>query len=178
MNAYSWPGEDGRPVPDTAAAWPETVRKLPVGTRITGEVIGRQRFGVFLAVDDCPGAMGLARVSEMPRCMELPMPGQRVTGQVAWHSDREYQVGVVLGEWAEHEDLLPRYRAGQVVEARVVQIASIGIFVHLDDCVGGLIPLTDQPASPETFHEGQELRVRIVTVDRERNRILLAGPVA
>lgn len=177
MSEYSWPGENGKRMPDAASAWAETVRVLPVGTRMIGEVIGRQPFGVFLTIDGHPNAVGLARIDRMPRCLELPTVGQRVTGQVIWHADHNHQVGVVLSEWAEHEDLLPRFRVGQVVAGRITKIASIGVFVHLDHCVGGLIPLAGLTASAETFREGQEIPVQIVTVDHERNRILLAEAV-
>lgn len=173
MSEYSWPEENGRRMPDAASAWTETVRVLPVGTGITGEVVGRQPFGVFLSIDDCPEAVGLARINRMPRCMELPTVG-RVTGEVVWHADHNHQVGVVLSEWAEHEDLLPRFRVGQVVGGRVTKIASIGVFVRLADCVEGLVPITGPAASSEFFHEGQEMSVQVVTVDYERNRILLA----
>lgn len=178
MSEYSWPGENGRHMPDAASAWAETVHALPVGTRITGEVIGRQPFGDFLSIDGHPNAVGLARINRMPRCMELPALGHHVTGQIVWHADHNHQVGVMLDEWAEHEDLLPRFRAGQAVEGHITKIASIGVFVRLADCVEGLVPLTGPTSSAETFHEGQEISVQIVTVDHERNRILLAERVA
>ncbi|MGW0316098.1 S1 RNA-binding domain-containing protein [Streptomyces flavidovirens] len=174
MSEYSWPRESGNRVPDAVSAWTETVRVLPVGTRITGEVVGRQPFGVFLSIDGRPDAVGLARIDRMPRCMELPTVGQRVTGEVVWHAAHNHQVGVVLGEWAEHEDLLSRFRVGQVIGGRITKIASIGVFVRLADCVEGLVPLTGPAASREAFREGQEMSVQIVTVDHERNRILLA----
>ncbi|MCY0935164.1 S1 RNA-binding domain-containing protein [Streptomyces sp. H34-S4] len=174
MSEYSWPEENGRRMPDASSAWAETIRDLPVGTRITAEAIGRQPFGVFLSINGHPNAVGLARINRMPRCMELPTVGQHVTGQVIWHADHNHQVGVVLSEWAEHEDLLPRFRAGQVVDGHITKIAPIGVFVHLDDCVEGLIPLAGPTASAETYHEGQEIPVQIVAVDHERNRILLA----
>lgn len=177
MSEYSWPWENGRRMPDAASAWTETVRVLPVGTRITGEVVGRQPFGVFLSIDDRPDAAGLARIDRKPRCMELPTVGQRVTGEVVWHTDHNHQVGVVLGEWAEHEDLLPRFRVGQVVAGRIIKVASIGVFVRLADCVEGLVPFTGPTASSESFREGQEMSVQIVEIDHERNRILLAVPV-
>ncbi|MCX5405521.1 S1 RNA-binding domain-containing protein [Streptomyces sp. NBC_00335] len=173
MSEYSWPGENGGRVPDAASAWTETVRVLPVGTRITGEVVGRQPFGVFLSVDGLPDAMGLARINRMPRCMELPAVGRRVTGEVVWHADHNHQVGVVLSDWAEHEDLLPRFRVGQVVGGRITKITPIGVFVRLADCVEGLVPITGSAASSESFREGREMSVQIVTVDHERNRILL-----
>ncbi|MFD7838847.1 S1 RNA-binding domain-containing protein [Streptomyces sp. NPDC059761] len=177
MSEYSWPGENGRRMPDAASAWTETVRVLPVGTRITGEVVGRQPFGVFLSIDDHPDAVGLARIDRMPRCMELPTLGQRVTGEVVWHADHNHQVGVVLGEWARHEDLLSHFRVGQVVGGRITKIASVGVFVRLADCVEGLVPIAGPTAFAESFREGQEMSVQIVTVDHEQNRILLAEPL-
>ncbi|MFD0378161.1 hypothetical protein [Streptomyces sp. NPDC127112] len=44
MREYSWPGENGRHVPDTASAWAETVRALPIGTRHAGRL--RTRHGL------------------------------------------------------------------------------------------------------------------------------------
>ncbi|MFE2326032.1 S1 RNA-binding domain-containing protein [Streptomyces sp. NPDC059385] len=86
-------------------------------------------------------------------------------------------MGVGLGEWAEHEDLLPRFRVGQVVGGRITKIAPIGIFVRLAHCVEGLVPISGPAASSESFREGQEMSVQILMVDHERNRILLAGPL-
>ncbi|WP_307782093.1 S1 RNA-binding domain-containing protein [Streptomyces sp. MBT65] len=105
------------------------------------------------------------------------MVGQRVTGEVVFHAEYNHQVGVLLGEWAEHEDLLPRFadRVGQAVAGRVSKVAPIGVFVRLADCVEGLVPLTARSES-DAFREGQEVSVRIVAVDLERSRILLAGP--
>ncbi|MFJ4781303.1 S1 RNA-binding domain-containing protein [Streptomyces sp. NPDC088762] len=173
MTEYSWPWEnDGDTAPNTAAAWPETVSALPVGTRITGEVIGRQPFGAFLSIDGCPEALGLARVNRMPRCMQLPAVGQRVTGEVIWHADHNCQVGIMLSEWAEHQDLLPRFRVGQVVVGHVTKIAApIGFFVHLADCVEAFVPGSEAVVPVEAVSEGQEMSVRITGVDLARNRI-------
>ncbi len=114
----------------------------------------------------------------MPRCKELPAVGWRVTGEVVWHAGHNHQVGMVLDEWAEHEDLLPRFRVGQVVVGgRVTKIASIGVFVRLADCLEGLLPLTEPPTPADSFYEGQELSVRIVTIDHERRRVLLSEAV-
>ncbi len=178
MSEYSWPGENGwSPAADPAAAWRKTVRVLPVGTRIIGEVIGLQPFGVFLSVDGHPDAVGLARVDRMPVCMDLPTVGQRVSGEVVWHADHNHQVGVSLSDWVRHEELTTRFaeRVGQVVAGRVTTIAPFGVFVRLAECVEGLIPLSDPVADVlEAVCEGQEISVQITAVDLERPRILLA----
>ncbi|MER7339232.1 hypothetical protein ABT403_15495 [Streptomyces sp. NPDC000075] len=117
MSEYLWPGEDGGRVPDVASAWPETVRRLPVGTPVAGEVVGRRAFGVFLALDGHPDALGLARIDRMPRGRELPPVGRRVTGEVVWHAHHNHQVGVALDEWAGPGNPLPGLRAGQAGQA-------------------------------------------------------------
>jgi small subunit ribosomal protein S1 len=179
MSEYSWPPEDRRArAADAVAVWSETVRSLPVGTPIAGEVVGRQPFGVFLSLDGHPEAVGLARVDRMPRCMELPTVGRFVTGEVVWHSEHNHQVGVTLREWAEHEDPLPQFveRVGQVVTGRVSKIAPIGFFVRVADCVEGLVPHVEPVADlAKTPREGQAVTVRIISVDLEERRVLLAA---
>ncbi|MGW0871218.1 S1 RNA-binding domain-containing protein [Streptomyces sp. NPDC002740] len=177
MSEYSWPSENGWCQATGAdVAWTETVRSLPVGTPIAGEVIGRQPFGAFLSIDGRPEAVGLARVDRMPRCMELPTVRQLVTGEVVWHAEHNHQVGIVLREWAEHEDLLPRFveRVGQVVTGHVTKIAPIGFFVRIADCVEGLVPLTEPVADlAKHVNEGQ-VSVRIIAVDLEGARVRLS----
>lgn len=174
MSEDSRPGANGSRVPDAVSVWAETVRLLPVGTRITGEVTVSVRFGVFLSIDGHPDAVGLAEIGGKPRCMELPAVGERVSGEVLWHTDHNHQVKIVLDEWVEHRDLLPRFRVGQIVGGRMVEFASIGVFLHLDDCFTGLVALTGPTAD---FRAGQEMAVRIMTVNHEQNEILLAEPI-
>ncbi|MEH0425347.1 S1 RNA-binding domain-containing protein [Streptomyces stelliscabiei] len=178
MSEYSWPSENGRrPPTDGAAAWNATVRSLPVGTPVTGAVIGRQPFGAFLSVDGHPEAMGLARIDRMPRCLELPPVGRLVTGEVVWHAEHHHQVGIELREWAEHEDPLPGFagRVGQVVAGTVTKIASIGCFVRIADCVEGLVPVGGAVADmADAVREGQDVSVRIVAVEVDAGRVHLS----
>ncbi|MDX3854166.1 hypothetical protein [Streptomyces sp. AK02-01A] len=105
MSEYAWPGKDYENRAATArGAWTETIRTLPLGTKITGEVVGRQRFGVFLSIDGWPDAVGLAEIIAMPRCLDLPVMGERVSGEVVSHAEHNHQVKIRLAEWAEHED--------------------------------------------------------------------------
>jgi small subunit ribosomal protein S1 len=181
MSEYSWP-DDGIEVGVRAsAAWPATCQALPTGTQITGQVIGRQRFGVFLSIDQHPDAVGLAEITAMPRCAILPQVGAQVSGEVIWHADHNHQVKIKLTEWSRHEDLLPQFadRIGQITTGHVTKLAPIGAFVRLADCVEGLVPLAELSKEPiedpaQAVHEGQELSVRIIDVDIERRRISLS----
>jgi ribosomal protein S1 len=99
MDGYSWP-EDGQWLAArTHRTWDETVAAFPVGTPITGEVIGRQRFGVFIRVDGATCAVGLAEITTMPRDAELPAMGTHIAGEVSSHAEHNHQVMVRLNSW-------------------------------------------------------------------------------
>ncbi|MFJ9819286.1 hypothetical protein ACIRU3_29320 [Streptomyces sp. NPDC101151] len=77
--------------------WAATVDALPVGTRITGKVVSRQPFGIFIRIQGVPDALGLAEITAMPLGMKLPALGATVTGVVHWLDPRN-QVRVRLDE--------------------------------------------------------------------------------
>ncbi|MFE5142334.1 hypothetical protein ACFRDV_32515 [Streptomyces fagopyri] len=100
MDEFRWPAGLGVPPSDAVRqSWVETVAALPVGTRVVGEVIGRQRFGVFIRIDGVSNAVGLAEIGSMPHDLELPAMGAEVAGRVIWHADHNCQVKIKLVEW-------------------------------------------------------------------------------
>ncbi|MDX8148884.1 hypothetical protein SK854_42675 [Lentzea sp. BCCO 10_0061] len=99
MNDYSWPEDGQRSAERRCVAWSATVRTLPVGAPIAGEVIGRQPFGVFIRIDGVPDAVGLAEITAMPLDAVLPPLGFRVAGVVTSHAEHNRQVKVRLDNW-------------------------------------------------------------------------------
>jgi len=63
-------------------SWAATIAALPAGARIKGEVIGRQRSGLFIRIDGVPNAVGLAEIGSMARDLELPAMGAEVASGV------------------------------------------------------------------------------------------------
>ncbi|MFJ2307177.1 hypothetical protein [Streptomyces sp. NPDC087787] len=97
MDEYAWP--TGPEVPAAEAvrqSWAKTVAALPVGARVGGEVIGRQRFGVFIRVEGVSNAVALAEITAMPRGMELPPLGAHIEGTVIDHAHHNHQVKIRL----------------------------------------------------------------------------------
>ncbi|MFF9359892.1 hypothetical protein [Streptomyces griseoluteus] len=78
-------------------SWAATVTALPLGTRITGKVVSRQPFGIFIRIEGVPDALGLAEITAMPHGIELPALGAAVMGVVYWLDARNHQVRVRLG---------------------------------------------------------------------------------
>ncbi|MEU1202373.1 hypothetical protein ABZ446_40005 [Streptomyces sp. NPDC005813] len=100
MADHTWPVEPT--AEQVRRSWSATVSALPVGTRITGQVVARRPFGVFLRIDDVPHALGLADIGSMPPGVSLPALGAQVGGEVVWHADHNYQVRIRLSEWLAH----------------------------------------------------------------------------
>ncbi|MFJ9924688.1 hypothetical protein ACIRU5_01525 [Streptomyces misionensis] len=97
MDEYAWPAGSEAPEPEAVRqSWVETVVALPVGSHVGGEVIGRQRFGVFIRVEGIPNAVALAEITVMPRGMELPPLGAHVEGAVIGHAHHNHQVQIRL----------------------------------------------------------------------------------
>ncbi len=99
MDGYAWPDEGIWEADRVRRAWLATVEAFPVGAPVAGEVVGRRPFGVFIRVDDAPDLVALAEITAMPVGAELPALGDRVAGEVIWHTEHNHQVKVRLDEW-------------------------------------------------------------------------------
>lgn len=104
MDEYSWPTVADVPAELLPERWAATVAALPLGAFITGEVIGRRPFGVFIRVDGVPGALAPAEITAMPQGTDLPALGARIVGEVIWHTEHRHQVKVRLQEWETSAD--------------------------------------------------------------------------
>jgi ribosomal protein S1 len=93
---YSWPAQGDRLGEAARDRWTETIEALPVGSAVTGEVIGRQPFGVFVAISAVPGAIGLAEITSMPGDTVLPLIGTVVCATVIDHVAHNHEVKLRL----------------------------------------------------------------------------------
>ncbi|GAA1269737.1 MULTISPECIES: hypothetical protein [Streptomyces] len=97
MYEYNWPmRHPDVPGQSPEEVWTATLAALPLGASVTGEVITRQPFGIFIRVDVVPNAMALAEILAIPEEMGLPVLGTRIRGEVIDHVERNHQVRVRL----------------------------------------------------------------------------------
>jgi len=65
---------------------------------VTGRVIGRQPFGVFVDISGTPEASGMAEITSMPRDAVLP-PADTIVGcSVLGHAEHNHQVKLRLND--------------------------------------------------------------------------------
>ncbi|WP_319463959.1 hypothetical protein [Micromonospora sp. RTP1Z1] len=91
MADYDWSGVADR-ADRARRSWPQTIAALPVGLDISGRVLARMRFGVFVEIEGQPDAVGLLEVTQLPAGRELPAVGEVIDGVVSDHVTHNHQV--------------------------------------------------------------------------------------
>jgi small subunit ribosomal protein S1 len=164
--------------------WTDFVAANPVGSIVTGNVVKLQDFGAFVSV--APGVEGLLHVSAISAEKRINHPDEVLTGgeeiQVVIEkieADRR-RIGLLTPEVAEaRKPVEMNAKVGDVVKGLVTRVEKYGVFLEFEPKVVGLIPngemLTDRGADHRRmFPVGTELEVKILEVERNRNRIRLS----
>ncbi len=140
-------------------------------------------FGAFV---DLGGADGLVHLSELswsrvshPR--EVLKVGQQVEVYVLGVDRERRRIALSLKRlkpepWATVEE---RYEIGQLVKATITKITDFGAFARLDEEIEGLVHISELAEEhighpSEVVHEGQELDLRIIRIDAEKQRMGLS----
>ncbi|MGC9453714.1 MAG: S1 RNA-binding domain-containing protein [Phycisphaerae bacterium] len=151
---------------------------------VTGTVRTIMPYGAFV---DIGGADGLLHVSDMsysrvedPR--HVVHEGQQVEVKIL-KIDRENQ-RISLGLKQTQPDpwatVATQFQPGQIVDARVVRLMDFGAFVEVAEGVQGLVPISELSFERHVKHpseilsEGQEVRLRVLNVEPERQRMSLS----
>jgi small subunit ribosomal protein S1 len=184
--------EDGRIVFSERAAQAEPGKRtalfhsLHTGEHVSGTVTNVTDFGVFV---DLGGVEGLVHISELSwgrviHPSQVVRVGQTIDVEVLELSPERCRVALSLkrlqpNPWLEIEAEL---KTGQAVPAVITSVLSYGAFARLDRGVEGLIhasemPLMDGQTVKDILDEGQAVRVRILHVDAQHQRMGLSMKV-
>ena len=157
--------------------------QLREGVQVSGTVTSVRDFGAFV---DIGGVDGLIPSSELAwgqtdRVEDVLSLGQQVqvvVKRLDWDRDR---ISLSLRETTENpwDKAAERYPAGSVHQGRVSRLAAFGAFVTLEAGVDGLLHISRLGAGRRIHHPrevvevGQELTVKIESVDTAQQRIAL-----
>ena len=176
--------------------WEEAKNILQRGEILTLEVVGHNRGGLILKYEGLRGFVPFSLVPELqgirnPKRAESiknSLVGTQMDVKIT-EVDQEKRRLILSAEAAQQEKRLKRlesFKRGQVVSGKVVKVVDFGVFVDLDN-IDGLIHVS-QLAWKKVKHPsecvkvGDEIEVKVIEIDRQRNRIglsrkaLLPGP--
>ncbi len=149
---------------------PDEISNLEFNTLYGGRVTGTTPFGIFVEFNECPtGMIHKANVTEewQNRISEIK-PGQ----QIEFYIKEIIKDKIILTQ-VLRETLWDNIKNGQLIEGRVKDVKQFGTLVILDDETVGLIHTSEMEKLGKKFTSGQDIRVKVLSVDRSSRKIFL-----
>ena len=163
----------------------ENIDKVQPGSVFEGKVRKIMPFGAFVSV--LPGIDGLVHVSEISwQRVENPSDvlseGMAVKVKVLSVDTATRKISLSMKQLEEKPrstSVRPDLTEGEVYKGTVVKLTGFGAFVKLENGAEGLVHVSQisdrRIQSPdEVLSVGQEVKVKVLSVDAEKNRISLS----
>lgn len=149
---------------------PDEISNLEFNTLYSGRVTGTTPFGIFVEFNEClTGMIHKANVTEewQNRITEIK-PGQEIEFYI-----KEIIKDKIILTQVLRETLWDTIKNGQLIEGRVKDVKQFGTLVILDDETVGLIHTSEMEKLGKKFTSGQDIRVKVLSVDRSSRKIFL-----
>ena len=169
---------------ERAQSHKESLGRLSVGQKVKGKVTRVEAFGAF--VDLGGGLEGLVHVSNLSRrrvedAKSVLAPGQEVEVQVLAIQEDGKRIGLGMKQLEADpwQDASSRIAPDSVLTGKVTRVVEFGAFVELEPGLEGLVHVSQLGKdrvrrASDVVKAGQELTVRVVSVDAARGRLSLS----
>ena len=168
-----------------ADPWEGVELKYPAGAKFTGRVTNITDYGAFVELE--PGVEGLVHVSEMSWTKKNVHPGkivstsQEVEVMVLDVDPQKRRISLGLKQTLANpwDSFAEEHPVGNEVEGEVRNITEFGLFIGLPGDIDGMVHLSDidwnTPGEDavKDYRKGQMVRVKVLDVDVEKERISL-----
>ncbi|PCF42656.1 30S ribosomal protein S1 [Staphylococcus delphini] len=161
----------------------ELLQSIKAGDVIEGKVARLTNFGAFI---DLGGVDGLVHVSELSHehvksPEEVVSIGDTVTVKVRSVEQDSERVSLSIKDTlpSPFETIQEKYSEGDIVEGKVMRLASFGAFVEIGSGLQGLVHISEishkHIGTPgEVLEPGQTVQVKILGINPEEERISLS----
>ena len=161
----------------------ELFSSLEVGQKVTGSVRSIAPFGVFI---DLGGIDGLVHKSELSwNKVNNPESGYQVGEEVEAevidinHERGRISLSIRRLQPDPWHTTVADFNVGDVIDGSVTKLVNFGAFVRVRDGLEGLIHISElshqRVVHPgDVVHEGQSLKLKIISLDSERHRLGLS----
>lgn len=165
--------------------WDVVGDTIKEGSVVKGKIVNVEDYGAFLEIT--PGVEGLIHVSEVSwsnqpiHARDYFTVGQEYETKVVTIDREERKMSLSLKQltpdpWGEIEQKFP---VGSKHTGRVQNLTPYGVFVELENGIGGMVHISDLSwtkrfAHPSEFTKvGDDLQVQILDIDRENRKLSL-----
>lgn len=165
--------------------WDQVTEKYPIGAKVSGKVRNLTAYGAFVELEE--GIDGMIHVSDLSWTRKINHPSEILkkgdeVESVVLDIDKTNQ-RISLGVKQLNDDpwdhIDEHYSIGDVVEGKVSKVASFGAFIQLADEIDGLVHISQISNDrvekvKDVLKVGQDVRARVIKVDRGERRIGLS----
>jgi small subunit ribosomal protein S1 len=165
--------------------WDSLPEDIQVGAKVKGKIVNIEDYGAFLEI--VPGVEGLIHVSEVSwsnqpiNSRDFFKLGDEYEAVVVTLDKDERKMSLSLKQMGEDpwKHIAEKYPVGSRVKGLVKNITPYGVFVELDDVVGGMIHISDLSWTKRYNHPseftkiGAELDVVVLEIDSDNRKIVL-----
>ncbi len=165
--------------------WDTLDESIKEGAVVKGRIVNIEDYGAFLEVK--PGVEGLIHVSEVSwsnqpiNAREYFKLGQEVEAKIVTIDREERRMSLSIKQltpdpWEKIEE---RFPVGSRHKGRVRNLTPYGVFVELDEGIGGMVHISDlswtkRYGHPSEFTKvGEEIEVVILDIDKENRKLSL-----
>lgn len=157
---------------------PEAIKNLEFGKVYTGHVTGTLPFGVFVEFEGClTGMIHKANVHpEWQEKLDEIKPGFEIEfyiKEIVRNNKGDIKRDKIILTQILRETLWDTIKNGQVIEGKVKDTKQFGTLVHLDEETIGLIHTSEMEKLGKKFSAGQDVKVKVLSVDRNSRKIFL-----
>jgi small subunit ribosomal protein S1 len=161
----------------------ELFSSLETGQKVTGVVRSIAPFGVFV---DLGGIDGLVHKSELSwNKVNNPETAYEIGNEVEAevidinHERGRISLSIRRLQPDPWQESVAKYKIGDVIDGTVTKLVNFGAFVRVEEGLEGLIHISElshqRVAHPgDVVQEGQEVKLRIISLDSERHRLGLS----
>ena len=165
--------------------WDSLPEGIEVGAKVKGKIVNIEDYGSFLEI--VPGVEGLIHVSEVTwsnqpiNSRDYFKLGHEFEAMVVTLDKDERKMSLSLKQMQEDpwKLIAEKYPVGSKLKGQVKNITPYGVFVELDDVVGGMVHISDLSWTKRYNHPseftkvGNELDVIVLEIDVENRKIVL-----
>jgi len=156
---------------------------LKEGMTVNGTVTSIKKFGAFIDIGGIEGLIPISEISwgRVEDIETVLSVGQKVDVAISglnW-SDNKFSFSlkeILPDPW---DNLSQRYAEGSVYKGKVVRLEKFGAFVNVEPGVDGLVHISELGKGKrinharEVLENGQEIDVKVKSVDEEKRRLSL-----
>ena len=149
---------------------PQAIKELDYEISYRGHVTGTTPFGVFVEFNEC--LTGMIHKANVHPDWQHRLSDIKPGFEIEFYIKEIVKEKIILTQILR-ETLWDNIKNGQVLQGVVKDVKQFGTLVNLDDETVGLIHTSEMEKLKTRFQSGQDIKVKVLSVDRASRKIFL-----